>query len=79
MEYQYQKSIRYLDNVSRDGRPWQLLIFKECLPNADGRVEESAVVIYSGRYTAQIGAERAYKRTLKKLKKGETPCNGEAR
>jgi len=51
----YQCSINNLPNAPKDGRCWEMIITK------------SGKVVYKGRYTAKIGAERAKKRRLKKL------------
>ena len=51
----YQCTINNLPNAPKDGRCWEMVI------TTDNKV------VYTGRYTAKIGAERAAKRQLRKL------------
>ncbi len=51
----YQCFINNLPDAPKDGRCWEMTIVKR------------GKVVYKGRYTAKIGAERAKKRRLKKL------------
>lgn len=51
----YKCSISNLPNAPKDGRCWEMVI------TTGNRV------VYTGRYTAKLGAERAAKRQLRKL------------
>ena len=57
---EYQSIIYNLAEEPVDGRCWKMLILKD-----------DKDIIYEGCYTAHIGAQRAAKRQLKKLNRGE--------
>ena len=63
----YTHRIFNMKDVPRDGKCWRLIICKDEI--RPGSNIPYAVSVFSGDYTAKIGAERAAKRRLKKLNK----------
>ena len=69
----YTHHIFNLKDAPKDGKCWRLVICKSEL--CPGSSIQNVVSVFSGDYTAKIGAERAVKRKLKRLKKGGNQCN----